>query len=140
MINKRSFYLIAAAAGSLLLAVADGWAQAAAPVTPPELAPPSFATSLAENAPAFAIIFLIFYYMVVRPQQTKQKKQEELVKNLAKGATVLTSSGIIGRVAGMEKDYILLELATNVKVRFQPSHIVKSLDPQGEKDAQKDKA
>lgn len=141
MKNKIAFCAFAALTASLGLNLSVALAQAPAPAGVPDLTPPSLFGSLAENAPAFAIIFLIFYYMVVKPQQTKQRQQEELIKNLAKGATVLTSSGIIGRVAGIEKDYILLELATNVKVRFQPSHIVKSLDPQsGEQESQKDKA
>lgn len=123
-----------------LVSASEALAQGAAPTPATELAAPTFTSSLAENAPVFAIIFLIFYYMVVKPQQTKQRQQEQLVKDLAKGATVLTSSGIIGRVAGIEKDHILLELAANVKVRFQPSSIVKSLDIKAELDSQKVKA
>ena len=103
------------------------------------LPPPSFATSFAEMAPMFMIVFLIFYFMVVKPQQNKIKQQEELIKGLAKGDSVVTSSGMIGRIAGIEKDHILLEIAANVKVRFQPSHIVKSLESEGEKEAQKGK-
>jgi preprotein translocase subunit YajC len=142
MIFKKTFYfnLIQAATTFMLSSVAlaqegQGLVQPGA-----DLPPPSFASSFAEMMPMFAIVFAIFYFMVVKPQQNKLRQQEELIKNLSKGNTVLTSSGIIGRVAGIEKDHILLELATNVKVRFQPSHIVKSLEPSGEKEVEKGKA
>lgn len=143
MLSKKTFYYICSLFSLTLLNFTIALAQEAAPVegvNPAELQPPTFASSFAEMAPMFGIVFFIFYFMVVKPQQTKLRQQEELIKNLAKGASVLTSSGIIGRVAGIEKDYILLELAPNVKVRFQSSHIVKSIDPGAEKDSQTAKA
>ncbi len=127
-----NFSIIAQALSFPLIAVAQ---QSAEAPLPPELQPPTFASSFAEMAPMFGIVFFIFYFMVIKPQQTKQMQQEKLIKNLAKGATVITSSGIIGRVAGIEKDYILLELAMNVKVKFQPAHIVKAYEPTAEKSA-----
>ena len=143
MLSKNTFYYACSIGLSALLNISAAFAQGTEPVpgvTPTELQPPTFASSFAEMAPMFGIVFFIFYFMVVKPQQTKQRQQDELIKNLAKGASVITSSGIIGRVAGIEKDYILLELAPNVKVRFQSSHIVKSIDPGAEKDSQTAKA
>ena len=101
-------------------------AQEALPASNPgELPPPTFMSSLAEMGPMFMIVFMVFYFMVLKPQQTKLKEQENLIKNLKKGDMVVTTSGIIGRVAGIEKDHILVELATNTKVKFLTSHVTK---------------
>jgi preprotein translocase subunit YajC len=100
---------------------------------PSELPPPSFTSSLLEMMPMFMIVFMIFYLMVLKPQQKKLQDQEKLIKGLKKGDQVVTSSGIIGRVAGTDKDHILLELSPNVRVKFQPTHIAKLLEPEQEK-------
>lgn len=89
--------------------------------------------------PMLCIVFLIFHLMVLGPQQRKLKAHDALVKTLKKGDLVLTSSGIIGRVAGIEKDYILLEVASNVKVKIQHSHISKLIDKE-EKSSEKSAA
>jgi preprotein translocase subunit YajC len=110
-------------------------AQEALPASnPAELPPPTFMSSLAEMGPMFMIVFMVFYFMVLKPQQTKLKDQENLIKNLKKGDMVVTSSGIIGRVAGIEKDHILVELATNVKVKFQTSHVTKLYEAEAAKE------
>ena len=65
--------------------------------------------------------------MVMKPQQSKIKAHQDLVSGMKKGEMVVSTGGVIGRVAGIEKDYILLEIAQNVRVRFEPAHIVKKL-------------
>ncbi len=71
------------------------------------------------------IVFMVFYFLVFSPQQKKLKAQAALHASLKKGDSVVTSSGIIGRVAAVEKEYILLEIASNVRVKFEHAHIVK---------------
>ena len=71
-----------------------------------------------------AVCYGIFYFLVLKPEQTKAREQKALLDNLKRGETVLTSSGIFGRVSGIEKDYILLEIAANVKVKIDKSHIL----------------
>ena len=103
-----------------MLFVSEAFAQAAAggpPQSPGE--------ALMRTLPMLGIVFLIFYFLVFRPQQKKLNAQAELLGGLKKGDSVVTSSGIIGRVAGVEKDHILLEIANNVRVKFERSHIVK---------------
>lgn len=73
----------------------------------------------------FAVLFLIFYLLVLRPQHTKLKQQNAMLAALKKGDTVVTSAGVWGRVAGVEEDYILLEIANNVRVKIERSHIAK---------------
>ena len=68
--------------------------------------------------------------MVIKPQNTKIKAQSTLIEGLNKGDKVVTSGGIIAKVAGKEQDHILLEIATNVRVKVANSSIVKVYEPQ----------
>ena len=87
---------------------------------------PGIMQILQSMLPMFAMVFMIFYLLVFKPQQKKLKEHQTLMETLKKGDSVVTSSGIIGRVAGVEKDHILVEIATNVRVKFERSHIVKN--------------
>jgi preprotein translocase subunit YajC len=58
-----------------------------------------------------AAIFLIFYFLLIRPQQRKQKDHENLLKALGKGDRVVTSGGIHGVVTGVSEDVLTLEIA-----------------------------
>jgi preprotein translocase subunit YajC len=60
----------------------------------------------------FAMIFLIFYVLLIRPQQKRQKEQEDLLKSIAKGDEVVTSGGIHGKVTGTSDDVLTLEIAS----------------------------
>jgi preprotein translocase subunit YajC len=86
---------------------------------------PSLFGALVQMLPMLAVCYLIFYFMVIRPQETKTKKQRELLDSIKKGDSVVTTSGIVGRVSGVEGDHILLEIASNVKVKFLRSHIAR---------------
>ena len=64
------------------------------------------------------LIFVIFYFFLIRPQQKGVKEHKEMVKNLQRGDEVITSGGIIGKVDRvMEDDRIELIIADNVKVQ-----------------------
>ena len=66
----------------------------------------------------FVLIFVIMYFLILRPQQKKVKAHQELVKNIRRGDTVITSGGLIGKVARVVDDTeIELQLAEGVKVR-----------------------
>lgn len=78
--------------------------------------------------PMFVIVFFIFYIMVHLPANKEAKLHSDLLNSLKKGEQVVTSSGMIGRVAGIEKDYILLEVAQNVKVKVEPSAVKRRKD------------
>lgn len=90
--------------------------------------PPGFGQILRKMMPMFAFVFLIFYFMVMKPQQDKLRNQKSLIEGLKRGDQVVTSSGIIARVATIDKDFILLEVSNNVKIKFEPAHILKRLD------------
>lgn len=59
-----------------------------------------------------ATIFAIFYFLVLRPQQKKQRALEEAVKSAAKGDQVVTSGGLHGKVVSTQEDIVTLEIAT----------------------------
>ncbi len=88
-----------------------------------------FSEVLFKMMPMFAMVFLIFYFMVIKPQQQKLKDQQGLLKSLKKGDTVVTTGGIVARFSGIEGDIAVLELSPNVKARFELSHVSRLYDP-----------
>ena len=66
----------------------------------------------------FALIFIIMYFLILRPQQKKAKEHNELVKNIRRGDTVITTSGLVGKVTKVvDDDQIEFEIADGVRVR-----------------------
>src|ERR1700726_3133877 len=66
----------------------------------------------------FVLIFVIMYFLILRPQQKKTKDHQELVKNLRRGDTVITSGGLVGKVTKVvDDDQIEVEIADGVRVR-----------------------
>jgi preprotein translocase subunit YajC len=61
-----------------------------------------------------ALIFLIFYFLLIRPQQKRQREQETLLKSVEKGDRIVTSGGLHGTVTGATDDVLTVEIA-NVK-------------------------
>lgn len=89
---------------------------------------PSFGELLGRMLPMFIVVFLIFYFLVMRPQAQKLRTQNDMLNALKRGDQVLTTSGMFAKVAGVEKDYILLEVANNVRIKFDKAHIAKRID------------
>ena len=56
------------------------------------------------------LMFVIFYFLLIRPQQKRQKEQVKMVKNLKKGDRVVTTGGIIGTVHTLQDDYLVLKV------------------------------
>ena len=71
----------------------------------------------------FGAIFLIFYFMIIRPQQKRAKDKEKMLSNLEKGDKVLTSGGIHGIIAGLEEKTALVQVGDNVKLKIERSAI-----------------
>src|SRR3954453_19106082 len=66
----------------------------------------------------FVLISVILYFLIVRPQQKRTKEHQELVKNLRRGDTVITSGGLVGKVTKVvDDDQIEVEIADGVRVR-----------------------
>ena len=79
----------------------------------------------------FGAIFLIFYFMIIRPQQKRAKEKEKMLSNLEKGDKVLTSGGIHGIVSGLEEKTALLQISDNVKIKIERSAIATVLAKKG---------
>ena len=56
------------------------------------------------------LMFVVFYFLLIRPQQKRQKEHSEMVKNLKKGDRVVTTGGIIGTVHTLQDDYLVLKV------------------------------
>jgi preprotein translocase subunit YajC len=66
----------------------------------------------------FVLIFVIMYFLILRPQQKRVKEHTELVKNLRRGDTVVTSGGLVGKVTKVVDDeQIEVEIADGVRIR-----------------------
>ena len=71
----------------------------------------------------FGAIFLIFYFMIIRPQQKRAKEREKLLSIIQKGDKVVTSGGLHGVVAGLDEKTVLLQVGDNMKLKFERSAI-----------------
>jgi preprotein translocase subunit YajC len=89
-------------------------------------AEPSFAQK-AFGPISIVLIFVIFYFLLIRPQQKRQKEHRKMLDGLAKGDQVVTSGGMYGTVVGLDDTKVVLKVAENVKIEFAKSavgHIV----------------
>jgi len=72
----------------------------------------------------FILIFVIMYFLILRPQQRRVKQHAEMVKNVRRGDTVVTSGGLVGKVTKViDDDQIEVEVAEDVRVRQMRSMI-----------------
>jgi preprotein translocase subunit YajC len=71
----------------------------------------------------FGAIFLIFYFMIIRPQQRRAKEREKMLSNIEKGDKVVTSGGIHGIIAGIDEKTVLLQVSETVKLKVDRTAI-----------------
>ncbi len=80
----------------------------------------------------FVLIFVIMYFLILRPQQKRVKQHAEMVKNVRKGDTVITSGGLVGRVTKVvDDDQIEVEVADGVRIR-QMRQMISDVRAKGE--------
>jgi len=80
----------------------------------------------------FGAIFLIFYFMIIRPQQKKAKDRTKLLSNLEKGDKIVTNGGIHGIIAGIDEKTLLLQVSDNLKIKVERSAIGQVISKKGE--------
>jgi preprotein translocase subunit YajC len=80
-------------------------------------APSGLAAIMQSPLPMFALVFIIFYFLVIRPQQKQQADHKAKVQSAQKGDTVLTAGGVYGKVTKTETDTVEVEIAPNVRVK-----------------------
>ena len=73
--------------------------------------------------PMMILMFGIIYFLMIRPEQKKQKQRQEMLKNVKKGDKILTASGIIGTVGNIKEGTVMVKIADNTVVEFTKSAI-----------------
>lgn len=76
------------------------------------------------------LMFVVLYFVMIRPQMKKQKEHRTMIEALAKGDEVATAGGLLGKVIKLGDVYLTLELAPGVEVQLQRSAIIQVL-PKG---------
>jgi preprotein translocase subunit YajC len=80
------------------------------------------------------VIFVAFYFLLIRPQQKRQKAHTELVKALSTGDEVLTAGGVLGKITAVSEHYVTVQIADDVEIKVQKS-TVSAVVPKGTFDA-----
>jgi len=75
-------------------------------------------------------ILVFFYFLFLRPQSKKAKEQKQMLAALTKGAEVVTTGGILGKVADLDENFVKLEISDNTFIQVQ-RHAIASLMPKG---------
>ncbi len=78
------------------------------------------------------IMFVIFYFLLIRPQQKKAKQHKEYLAALKKGDYVITSGGLYGRIVEVENEVLTIELNKDLQVKVNRSFITGAAEPQKE--------
>ncbi|MFP3982520.1 MAG: preprotein translocase subunit YajC [Desulfurivibrionaceae bacterium] len=78
------------------------------------------------------LIFAVFYFLLIRPQQKKAKQQQEFLNSLQKGDEVVTGGGLYGKITGLTDTCVTLEVADNVRVKVARQYIMGPAKSTGE--------
>jgi len=71
----------------------------------------------------FGILGVMFYFLLIRPQQKRQKEHKQMLANLQKGDTIFTAGGLRGKITGIDDAVITLEIADRVRVKVNRSAV-----------------
>ncbi len=78
---------------------------------------------LSSPLPMMIAIFAIMWFLLIRPQQKKQKEHRQLLDNLKKGDLIITSGGLHGRITGTSDTTLTVEIADKVRVKVSRAHV-----------------
>ncbi len=70
------------------------------------------------------VMFAVFYFLIIMPQQKKAKKHKEMINSIKPGHMVLTAGGLYGKVTGVAEKSVTVEIANNVKVKVAKNYII----------------
>ena len=91
----------------------------------------------------FVLIFVLFYFLILRPQQKQNKEKENMLKNLKRGDNILTSGGIYGKLVNITGDTLTVEIAKGINIRVSRTGVAGLANPNDEdkngKEAKSDK-
>ena len=93
----------------------------------------AYAQAVADTAPhpsmleqvifPLAVSFFIFYFLVIRPQQRRASTQKGFLETMKRGDSVLTTGGILGTIEGLTDQFVILQVADNVKIRVLKTQV-----------------
>jgi preprotein translocase subunit YajC len=69
------------------------------------------------------VIFAAFYFLLIRPQQKKQKAHTALISALKEGDEILTAGGILGKITGVSDHYVVVKIAENAEIKMQKASV-----------------
>ena len=85
---------------------------------------PSLMSSLSSVFIMFGVLFLIFYFLIIRPQNKRMKEHHKMLSKLSPGDRVITTGGVYGTISALRDYYIVLEIAENVKIKIMRNQIL----------------
>ena len=91
----------------------DAWAQGN---------PPASEATFMSFVPLI-LIFVIFYFFLIRPQMKRAKEHKKMIEALAKNDEVVTSGGLLGRITSLSEGFVVVEIAEGVQVKVQKSSV-----------------
>jgi preprotein translocase subunit YajC len=86
----------------------------------------------------FGVMIVVFYFLLIRPQQKRQKTHVTFVKAIKRGDQVITNSGIYGRIQEIQDHVVILEIAKNVHIKVLKNQVACQQTPEGEGGVTKD--
>jgi preprotein translocase subunit YajC len=75
------------------------------------------------NLIMLVVLFVVFYFLLIRPQTKRAKEHKQMVDSLAKGDEIVTNGGVLGRIVNLGDNFIVLEIATNTEIKVQRQSI-----------------
>lgn len=88
-------------------------------------------TSMAPTLVTFGLVFAIFYFLIIRPQNKRQKETKSMLSSLKKGDRVVTIGGIRGTIVSLKDDAVVLKVDDNTKIQFSRSAVSSVTDRKG---------
>jgi len=73
------------------------------------------------------LLFVIFYFLIIRPQQKQQKAHKEMIESLKKGDRIVTNGGLVAEVVKPEEDFIKIKLNDDTVVRLDRAYVARKL-------------
>ncbi len=83
----------------------------------------SGSSSLLPGMIPFILIFVLFYFLILRPQQKQNRNRDNMMKNLKRGDSVLTNGGIYGKIINVNEDTLTVEIAKGLNIKMTRSGI-----------------
>jgi len=100
--------------------IQNAWAEAAPPA----------ADAGFINLMMLIVLFVVFYFLLIRPQTKRAKEHKKMVESLSKGDEVITNGGILGKIINLGDNFVMLEIAANTHVKLQ-RQAVATIMPKG---------